>query len=105
MSYAATSLIQTTAPFLLLLIAGLCLAATYITVSRHQRPGDHRSSRIPSFGNWPDEDNTDVKVPDTRLTGAGSFLPAAKDAQVTLGPDCPSRAAGPLFFDGKDRRP
>ncbi|RMX61877.1 hypothetical protein [Roseibium alexandrii] len=91
--------LQAAAPFLLLLIAGLCLAATYLAVSRHQKSGDQRSSRIPSFGNWPDEDNTD-----TRLTGAGSFLPAAKDAQVTLGPDCPSRAAGPLFFDGKDRR-
>ncbi|WP_306147210.1 MULTISPECIES: hypothetical protein [unclassified Roseibium] len=101
MSYAITSLIQATAPYALLGLSGLCLAATHFAERRRQKADAGKKASVQSFGVWPEGSETSPKT-----TRSGYLLPAANDQRVKLGPArfTSSREAGPLFLISKDRK-
>jgi hypothetical protein len=101
MSYAATSLIQAAAPYALLCLAGLCLAATLIAERRHQKADARKKASVQSFGIWPDAED----VPPLITRQCAYLLPSATSRRVKLGPARTfSRGAGPLFLISKDRK-
>lgn len=94
------SLIQASAPYALLCLAGLCLAATLIAERRRQKADAGKKASVQSFGIWPDAEETPLGLGRRSL-----LLPAVKIRRLTLGPArISSGEAGPLFFKASDRR-
>jgi len=101
MSYAVTSVIQASAPYALLCLAGLCLAATHVAERRRQKAEAGKKESAQSFGIWPDAED----VPPLITRQCAYLLPSATSRRVKLGPArTSSREAGPLFSKISDRK-
>lgn len=104
MSYAAANLIQTLAPYALLAIAVLCVAATLWHERARQRAAAKACKNHP-FGLPVSGGRPLVEESPLRFTGRAPLLPGDALRPVTFGPvSHPSREAGPFFLKPKARK-